>query len=141
MIKAYTVALFLLALNVTIMMLTQFPLFGSAFNSDITTQLDRAGNFTYTYNSTNNEYYLAYDSGLIEAVDFSDMQMSGIADINVLEILIMFGNALVNATIFLPFFLSNIGIPVVINTAICSIVWFVYGAGILQIIRGVLIED
>lgn len=148
MIQAYRLALFLFILNLSLMLLAQIPLFGSAFSGETFTTNMSSENFTYTFNSSTNSYYIAYDSDLIDSANFSGYQASGVDEIGLLEILIMFGTAIFNSTAFLPFYLNNVLSAVLpddlryaIVTFITGPVWFVYGAGIFQIVRGLIFEE
>lgn len=140
MIKAYQVALFLFSLNTGIMLLSQVPLFGSAYMGDpFTTNM--SGNFTYTYNASMNSYVVAYDDQLLNTTNFSGYQSASLDEFGILQALTMFISAIYNSTLYLPWFLHDLGIPEPIIVFIVAPVWFVYGAGIFQIVRGIVIED
>ena len=140
MIKAYQVALFLFSLNTAIMLLSQVPLFGSAYMGDpFTTNM--SGNFTYTYNVNMNSYVVAYDDQLLNTTNFSGYQSASLDEFGILQALTMFISAIYNSTLYLPWFLQSLGIPEPIIVFIVAPVWFVYGAGIFQIVRGIIIED
>ena len=141
MIKAYQIAMYLFVLNLAVMLLAQMPLFGSAFMGQTFTTNMSQDNFTYTFNSTENAYYLAYDDGLIETTNFSGYQASAIDEFGIIEILVMFATAIWNSTLYLPFYLNNLGLHPAIVTFITAPVWFVYAAGMFQFIRGLIIED
>lgn len=152
MLKAYQIAMYLFTLNMFVMLFAQMPLFGSAFtgqdfSSNFSSNMSKA-NFTYTFNATENAYYLAYDSDLIEAANFSGYQASSIDEFGIIEILVMFGKAVWNSTVYLPFFLNSVFSSVlpepllsILITVITGPVWFAYGAGVFQIIRGLIFED
>jgi len=141
MIKAYQVALFLFSLNTGIMLLSQVPLFGSAYMGDPFSTNMSQDNFTYTYNATMNGYIVAYDDQLLNTTNFSGFQSPGLDEFGILEALTMFVSAIYNSTLYLPWFLQSLGIPEPIIVFIVAPVWFVYGAGIFQIVRGIIIED
>ena len=148
MMKFYQIALFLFVLNLSVMLMGQTPLFGSAFSGDAFTTNMTMENFTYTFNSSTHAYEIAYDEELIEAANFSGYQPTGYDEFGMLEILIMFANAVWNSTVYLPFFLQSVlsGIlPEPYLTAVIMFitapVWFVYGAGIFQIVWRFAFED
>lgn len=140
MLKAYQIGMFLFILNLSVMMLAEMPLFGSAYmDSGFTTNM--SGNWSYTYDPANNQYYLAYDSGLVSTVNATDYMMTNLDEASILDALVLFGRALYNATVFLPWYLENLGLPFAISIIISAPVWFSYIACVVQIIRGVIIED
>jgi hypothetical protein len=141
MIKAYQVALFLFAMNTGIMMLDQVPLFGSAFMGESLVTNMSQDNFTYTFNSSMNNYEVAYDDQLLNTTNFSGYQSASLDEFGILQALTMFISAIYNSTLYLPWFLQSLGIPEPIIVFIVAPVWFVYGAGIFQIVRGIIIED
>ena len=140
MIKGYQIAMFMLVLSLSVSLMSEMALFGSAYTGEgFTTNM--SGNWTYTFDPENNQYYLASDDGLIANVNYSDFQMTGLDEASILDVLIMFGRALYNATLYLPWFLQNLGIPAGLSALITAPVWFAYGAAVLQIVRGVIFED
>lgn len=140
MIKGYQIAMFMLVLSLSVSLMSEMTLFGSAYTGEgFTTNM--SGNWTYTFDPENNQYYLASDDGLIANVNYSDFQMTGLDEASILDVLIMFGRALYNATLYLPWFLQNLGIPAGLSALITAPVWFAYGAAVLQIVRGVVFED
>ena len=46
-------------------------------------------------------------------------------------------NALANSTAFLPFFLAELNVPMILNLMITGGCWFTYGWGVMQFVRGV----
>lgn len=139
MIQAYRVSMFLFVLNTAIMMFMQMPLFGAAYmDSNISTM---SSNFTYQYDVENSTYVMAYDSDLINITNtFDGYQPTGLAEPGILDCLTMFFTAIYRSTVYLPWFLDSLGLPLPITLIITGPVWFVYGAGIVQLVRGVVFE-
>ena len=144
MIQAYKIALMLCALSVVVQVFAAMPFFGSAFmdmdyNSTINTT--DGANFTYTWDPANSTYVMAYDANITNFTsNFSAYQPTGLTEPGIIEILTMFITALWNSTVYLPFYLNNLGVPTAWALIITCPVWFVYGAGLFQIVRGLVIE-
>lgn len=77
----------------------------------------------------------------MSTVNYSDFQMTGLDEASILDVLVMFGRALYNSTAYLPWFLQSLGIPEGLSALLTLPCWFAYGATVLQIVRGVIIED
>lgn len=140
MIKGYQIAMFLFILNMSVALMSEMALFGAAYPG-LQYSSNLSGNWTYTYDSDTNNYYLATDTGLISTVNYSDFQMTGLDETSILDVLVMFGRALYNSTVYLPFFLQSLGIPAALSALLTAPAWFAYGAAVLQIVRGVIFED
>ena len=140
MIKAYQIAMFLFILNLSVSVVTEMALFGSGY-PDLQLSTNLSGNWTYTFDADNNQYYLATDDGLIQTANYSDFQMTGLDETSILDVLVMFGRALYNSTLYLPFFLQSLGMPTGISMLLTLPCWVAYGAGVMQIVRDVIIED
>lgn len=140
MIVGYQVGMFLFILNLSIAMVSEVSLFGSAYPG-LEMSTNFSGNWTYTYDAANNEYFLSYDNGLTNTVNYTDFQMTGLDETSILDVLVMFGRALYNATGYLPWFLESLGIPFALSMLLTMPCWFAYGAAVLQIVRGVIIEN
>lgn len=140
MIMGYKIAMFLFILSLSVALMNEMALFGSAY-PDLQFSTNLSGNWTYTYDSASNSYYLATDEGLPLTVNYSDFQMVGLDEASILDVLIMFGRALYNSTAYLPWFLQSLGIPAGLSALLTAPVWFAYGAAVLQIVRGVIFED
>lgn len=140
MIMGYKIAMFLFILSLSVALMNEAALFGSAY-PDLQFSSNFSGNWTYTYDSTTNNYYLATDDGLPLTVNYSDFQMVGLDEASILDVLVMFGRALYNSTAYLPWFLESLGIPTGLSYLLTAPVWFAYGAAVLQIVRGVIFED
>ena len=140
MIKGYQIAMFLFILNLSVALMSEMALFGSAY-PDLRMSSNFSGNWTYTYDAENNQYFLAYDNGLTQTVNYTDFQMTGLDETSILDVLVMFGRALYNSTLYLPFFLQSLGIPTALSALLTLPCWFAYGAAVLQIVRGVVFED
>lgn len=140
MIKGYQIAMFLFILNLSVAMMSEMALFGSAY-PDLQLNTNMSGNWTYEYDSDNNMYYMAYDDNLAQTVNYTDFQMTGLDEASILDVLVMFGRAMYNSTAYLPFFLNSLGIPPLLSALLTLPCWLAYGVAVLQIIRGVVIED
>ena len=140
MLKGYEIAMFLFILSFSVSLMSEASLFGSAY-PDLELSTNFSGNWTYTYDPVNNGYYIATDDGMMSTVNASGFQMTGLDEASILDVLIMFGRALSNATAFLPFFLQSLGIPDAIVVLITAPVWFAYISACVQIVRGVVFED
>lgn len=140
MIKGYQVAMFLFILSLSVALMSETALFGSAYPG-LQYSSNLSGNWTYTYDSDTSNYYIATDQGLVSTVNYTDFQMTGLDETSILDVLVMFGRALYNSTAYLPFFLQSLGIPPALSLLLTAPVWFAYGAAVLQIVRGVIIED
>ena len=140
MIKGYQIAMFLFILNLSVALVSETALFGSAY-PDTTFTTNMSGNWTYTWDPTQNQYVIASDGELASTVNYTDFQMTGLDEASILDVLVMFGRALYNSTLYLPFFLQSLGIPAGLSALLTLPCWFAYGAAVLQIVRGVIIED
>ena len=140
MIKGYQIAMFLFILNLSVAMMSEMALFGSAY-PDLQIYTNLSGNWTYEFDSENNMYYMAYDDQLAQTVNYTDFQMTGLDEASILDVLVMFGRAMYNSTAYLPFFLNSLGIPPLLSALLTLPCWLAYGVAVLQIIRGVVIED
>ena len=139
MLKGYQIGMYLFILNLSVALLAEAALFGSAYDSSFTTNM--SGNWSYTWDPESAQYYVAYDDGLVSTVNYTDYQMTNLDEASILDVLVMFGRALFNSTLYLPFYLQSLGIPAGVSALITAPVWFSYGAAVLQIIRGVVFED
>lgn len=139
MLKGYQIALFLFILNLSVALITEMSLFGSAY-PDTSFSSNLSGNWSYTWDPTQNQYYVATDGGLMSTVNYTDFQMTGLDEASILDVLVMFGRALYNSTAYLPWFLQSLGIPEGLSALLTFPCWFAYGATVLQIVRGVVIE-
>ena len=140
MLIGYKVAMSLFILNLSVALVTDMALFGSAY-PDTTFTTNMSGNWTYTWDPTQNMYYIASDDCLTSTVNYQDFQMTGLDEASILDVLVLFGRALYNSTAYLPWFLQSLGIPEALSALLTFPCWFAYGAAVLQIVRGVIIED
>jgi hypothetical protein len=138
MAKFYEVAAFLFVLNLSVSLFAGGDLFTNGLPGD---QASPTGT-NWTYDPENGTYYLAYDPELLSAADgFESYEVSGFDAFDLLGILGMFISAILNATIFLPFFLMGLSIPAQWAALITAPCWFVYGAGIMQIVLNRTLES
>jgi len=137
--QAYKIALFLFMLNWTLAMFAGTPFFGSAL--DIGNLSISEGVYTWSIDGggiNESDIVPGHDSETLNlSGEFKDYQPEDIGALGLLGAVTMFITAVVKSTALLPFFLDEIGIPLILNMMITAGSWMTYGYAIVQFIRGI----
>jgi hypothetical protein len=134
--QAYKIALGLFMFNWIFCMFSAVPFWGSAYDLGSPISLTE-GVYTYEINTTNETFAPGYFEEVLNiTTDFVNYQPTDIANIGLLEAVLMVISAFAKSTALLPLFMSELGIPLLLNLPITAGVWFTYGWGLLQFVRG-----
>lgn len=116
--QAYKMSLYLFILNLV---------FGALINLQIFTMLS----------GTTNPILIGYDQTIIDtANNWQNTSISGLDTLDMIGFLGMFFQAILNATLLLPFFLMELQIPSWLALLITAPVWYTYLAAIIQMATG-----
>ena len=70
------------------------------------------------------------------AEQYSNITVTGLDTIDMVGMLLSFISAVLNATVLLPFFLAELGVPQFLNILIVAPVWYCYLAALVQLTTG-----
>lgn len=116
--QAYKMSLYLFILNLV---------FGALINLQIFTMLS----------GTTDPILIGYDQTIIDAANnWQNTSISGLDTLDMIGFLGMFFQAILNATLLLPFFLMELQIPSWLALLITAPVWYTYLAAIIQMATG-----
>jgi len=116
--QAYKMSLYLFILNLV---------FGALINLQIFTMLS----------GTTDPILIGYDQTIIDtANNWQNTSISGLDTLDMIGFLGMFFQAILNATLLLPFFLMELQIPSWLALLITAPVWYTYLAAIIQMATG-----
>lgn len=116
--QAYKMSLYLFILNLV---------FGALINLQIFTMLS----------GTTDPILIGYDQAIIDtANNWQNTSISGLDTLDMIGFLGMFFQAILNATLLLPFFLMELQIPSWLALLITAPVWYTYLAAIIQMATG-----
>lgn len=116
--QAYKMSLYLFILNLV---------FGALINLQIFTMLS----------GTTDPILIGYDQSIIDtANNWQNTSISGLDTLDMIGFLGMFFQAILNATLLLPFFLMELQIPSWLALLITAPVWYTYLAAIIQMATG-----
>lgn len=116
--QAYKMSLYLFILNLV---------FGALINLQIFTMLS----------GTTDPILIGYDQSIIDtANNWQNTSISGLDTLDMIGFLGMFFQAILNATLLLPFFLIELQIPSWLALLITAPVWYTYLAAIIQMATG-----
>ena len=116
--QAYKLSLYLFILNLV---------FGALINLQIFTMLS----------GTTDPILIGYDQTIIDtANNWQNTSISGLDTLDMIGFLGMFFQAILNATLLLPFFLMELQIPSWLALLITAPVWYTYLAAIIQMATG-----
>ena len=116
--QAYKMSLYLFILNLA---------FGSLINLQIFTMLS----------GTTDPILIGYDQSIIDtANNWQNTSISGLDTLDMIGFLGMFFQAILNATLLLPFFLMELQLPSWLALLITAPVWYTYLAAIIQMATG-----
>lgn len=117
--KAYSISLYLFILNI-------------AFSLIVNLQI-----FTMMGGGTTDPILIGYDQNMIAAAEqYSNITVTGLDTIDMVGMLLNFISAVLNATVLLPFFLAELGVPQFLNILIVAPVWYCYLAALVQLTTG-----
>lgn len=117
--KAYTLTLFLICLNLSLSSLNQLQVFTMMSPDPIAPII------------------FGFDSGLIQdALGFLDLSIMGLDVVDILAALASFANAVLSAAFMIPFFAAQFGVP----DFFVAVIWvpfaYTYLAAIVQLVTG-----
>jgi hypothetical protein len=134
--KAYQITLFIFFFNMMVAMYSQVPIFGSYGYENLTVT---EGVMVYGLDNRSNvtSVSLAYDSEFLNVTSgFEGYSPTDRGDIGMLEGIVMVFEAFANATVLLPFFLENLGVPTLLRLPLTAGSWFAYIVGLVQFLLG-----
>ena len=113
--KIYQIAMFVFAFNASLSILNSMNIFGTYIPHN-------QGLLSYNYSDYNSQI------GITDYLAFFTKGFS------------IFIEAILNSTVLLPFFLSQLGVPPALNVVITAGTWLVYGIGLVQFLSGRYVE-
>ncbi len=117
--QAYKMSLYLFILNLV---------FGALINLQI---------FTMMSGTPTDPILIGYDQSIIDTANtWQNTTISGLDALDMIGFLGMFFQAILNATLLLPFFLMELRIPAWLALLITAPVWYTYLAAIIQMATG-----
>jgi hypothetical protein len=141
--RAYTIALWSLLMNLALGVVTLMPLFGVALSGTVLWSDNGTGNYSYVSNSTYNfttvngsMIVLPVDRNLTEAMNFSGYHVGGMTELNFFDSILRFAEAVWRATAFAGWLLFNLGFHVVLVGLVTTAQYFVYAFGVIQFLTG-----
>lgn len=135
--RAYTIALYLFIFNMLVSLLTGTALFGTAMGGAVEWDKNVSGNMTFNSSGINGTLsILPVDYNFTEQTNFSGYKPGGMTEFNFFDGIYMLAMALWRSTIYLPWFLGELGFPSSIYYPLAMGVWFVYAAGVIQFLTG-----
>ena len=141
--RAYTIALYLFLFNMAVAMFTGTPLFGTALEGAVQWSGNGTGNLTYNltgpYNFTGANQSLVIlpvDQNFSAMGNMSGYRPGGMTEFNFFDGILMVATAIWRSTVYLPWFLGEMGFPSSIYYPLAMGVWFVYAFGTVQFLTG-----
>lgn len=144
--RAYTIALWSLLLNLALGVFTAFPLFGSALSGTVlwggngtsgNISWEYVSNGTYNFTTVNGStVVLPTDPNLTEAMNFTQFHVGGMTEINFFDAIFRFAEAVWRATAFAGWLLYNLGFHMYLVGMVTTAQYFVYAFGVIQFLTG-----
>jgi hypothetical protein len=141
--RAYTIALWSLLMNLALGVVTLMPLFGVALSGTVLWSDNGTGNYSYVSNSTYNfttvngsMIILPVDRNLTETMNFSGYHVGGMTELNFFDSIFRFAEAVWRATAFAGWLLFNLGFNIVLVSLVTTAQYFVYAFGVIQFLTG-----
>jgi len=141
--RAYTIALWSLLMNLALGVLTLMPLFGVALGGTVMWSDAGAGNYSYVSNSTFNYttmngsmVIIPVDRNLTEVMNFTGYHIGGMTELNFFDAIFRFAEAVWRATAFAGWLLFNLGFHSALVAMVTTAQYFVYAFGVIQFLTG-----
>ena len=117
--KAYTISLYLFILNIVFSLMVSLQIFGMMSPDPGTPIL------------------FGFDQSIIDSASaYQNISITGLEVLDTIGFILMFFQAILNATLLLPVFLGNLGCPAFLQILITTPVWYTYMAAIRQMATG-----
>jgi hypothetical protein len=117
--KAYSITLFLVIFNVMLSVLTNMQIFTMLSPDPIAPVI------------------FGYDAASItSAAEFLNISVAGLDVVDILGVILMLGQAILNSTFLMPFFLAEFGVPLWFIPVIVLPMAYTYLAAIVQLTTG-----
>jgi hypothetical protein len=144
--RAYTIALWSLILNLALGVFTFMPLFGVALSGTVlwggnvtngTGTWEYVDNGTFNFTTTNGSMIIVpHDQNLSEAMNFSQYHVGGMTELNFFDAILRFADAVWRATAFAGWLMAQLGFHMMLVGLVTVSQYFVYAFGVIQFLTG-----